>query len=70
MWLLPDKTTGETVLKTDLRTASYEDILELWANQHTDNGSNDGQYKIHNDGSLTYNALLDYFERLNANNGN
>ena len=64
MWLLPDE-NGNVVLKTDLRTASYDEIYELWSNQHTDNGSNDGQYKIHSDDSLTYHALLEYFAKLN-----
>ena len=64
MWLLPDE-NGNVVLKTDLRTASYDEIYELWSNQHTDNGSNDGQYKIHSDDSLTYHALLEYFRNLN-----
>ena len=60
MWLLPDE-NGNTVLKMDLRTASYEEIYETWSNQQTDDGTNDGQYKIHKDDSLTYHVLLKYF---------
>ncbi|MBR6737396.1 MAG: cellulase family glycosylhydrolase [Clostridia bacterium] len=62
MWLLPDG-DGNTVLKTDLRTATYEEILELWSSQQTDDGTNDGQYKIHSDGSLTYNVIKRYFNQ-------
>lgn len=62
MWLLPDE-NGNTVLKTDLRTASYEEIYNVWSKQHTDDGTNDGAYKIHEDDSLTYHVLLEYFEQ-------
>ncbi len=64
MWLLPDE-NGETVLKTDLRTASYEEIFNLWANQYTDDTTNDGPYKIHKEDSITYHVLLEYFNRYN-----
>lgn len=60
MWLLPDE-NGETVLKMNLRTADYQEIYETWSNQQTDDGTNDGQYKIHKDDSLTYHVLLKYF---------
>jgi hypothetical protein len=61
MWLLPDE-NGNTTLKLDLRTASYDEILEVWSNQHTDDGTNDGQYKIHKDGT-TYHVIVDYFNQ-------
>lgn len=61
MWLLPDE-NGNTRLKMDLRTASYEEILEVWSNQQTDDGSNDGQYKVHKDG-VTYHVIIDYFNQ-------
>ena len=60
MWLTPDE-NGNIRLKIDLRTASYDEIYTLWSNQHTDDTTNDGQYKIHNDDSITYHVLLDYF---------
>ena len=63
MWLTPDEETGETRLKLDLRTASYEEILAVWSSQQTDNGSNDGQYKIHEDDSITYHVLEKYFNQ-------
>ena len=66
MWLLPDE-NGNTVLKMDLRTASYEEILEVWSNQQTDDGTNDGQYKVHKDG-VTYHVIIDYFNQKNSNN--
>lgn len=60
MWLLPDE-NGNTVLKTDLRTATYEEIYNLWSSQQTDDTTNDGAYKIHQDDSITYHILLEYF---------
>ncbi|MBQ7408492.1 MAG: cellulase family glycosylhydrolase [Clostridia bacterium] len=60
MWLRPDD-NGNIVLKTDLRTASYEEIYELWANQYSDDKTNDGAYKVHEDDSVTYHLLLEYF---------
>ena len=60
MWLTPDE-NGNIRLKIDLRTASYDEIYTLWSNQHTDDTTNDGQYKIHSDDSITYHVLLDYF---------
>ena len=62
MNLQPDE-NGNTVLKTDLRTASYEEILELWSNQYTD-PNNKNLYKIHNDG-VTYHVLVEYFNAHN-----
>ena len=62
MWLLPDE-NGNTVLKTDLRTATYEEIYKLWSNQYTDDGTNNGPYKIYEDGSLTYNVIIEYLQQ-------
>ena len=61
LWLTPDK-NGNTRLKLDLRTASFDEIKTVWSHEYTDNGSNDGPYKIHKDGSLTYHMLVEYFE--------
>ena len=47
-------------LKLDLRTASYEEILEVWSNEHTQYDGQEGAYKIYRDGML-YNVLKDYF---------
>ena len=61
LWLTPDE-NGNTRLKLDLRTASFDEIKTVWAHEYTDNGSNDGPYKIHKDDSLTYHMLVEYFE--------
>jgi hypothetical protein len=63
MWLTPDKETGEERLKLDLRTATYDEILELWSGLHTDDGTNDGQYKVHEDDSLTWHVLKEFFQQ-------
>ena len=47
-------------LKLDLRTASYEEILEVWSNEQTQYDGQEGNYKIYRDGML-YNVLKDYF---------
>ena len=62
MWLTPDE-NGNTRLKLDLRTASYEEILEVWSSQQTDDGTNDGQYKVHAEDSLTWHVLEKYFNQ-------
>ncbi len=61
MNLWPDE-NGNTTLKLDLRTASYEEILELWSNQYTDDGTNNGPYKVHKDG-VTYHVIKEFFEQ-------
>jgi hypothetical protein len=61
LWLTPDE-NGNTRLKLDLRTASFDEIKTVWSHEYTDNGSNDGPYKIHKDDSLTYHMLVEYFE--------
>ncbi|MBR3864145.1 MAG: cellulase family glycosylhydrolase [Clostridia bacterium] len=63
MNLFPDE-NGNTVLKTDLRTASFDEIYNLWSNQYTDDTTNDGPYKIHDDG-VTHNVLVEYFKAHN-----
>ncbi len=47
-------------LKLDLRTASYEEIMEVWSNETTKYDGLDGVYKLYRDGML-YNVLKDYF---------
>ena len=54
----------ERKLKLDLTTASYEDILAAWSSQQTEYDGQAGVYKIYKD-SVTYNALVKYFEDLN-----
>ncbi len=54
----------ERNLKLDLRTASYDEILEAWSNQKTEYDGQEGVYKIYDD-SVTYNALVKYFKELN-----
>ena len=59
--------------KLDLRYASYEEIYEVWANQHTDTTPDvieeeEGRYGVYrfNDDSQTVRNIKKYFERLNA----
>ncbi len=47
-------------LKLDLRTASYDEIMEAWSAEQTKYAGQDGVYKIYRDGML-YNVLKDYF---------
>ena len=47
-------------LKLDLRTASYEEIMEVWSNEHTNYNGQDGSYKLYHDGTL-YNVFKEYF---------
>ena len=63
MWLLPDD-DGNTTLKLDLRYASYDEIYELWSNQETYNGENEGPYRMHEDG-VTHHVITEYFNTLN-----
>lgn len=49
-------------LKLDLNEATYEEILELWSNLETDDGTNDGPYKVHEDG-VTWHVLKEFFEQ-------
>ena len=47
-------------LKLDLRTASYDEIMEVWSGEQTKYNGQDGVYKLYRDGVL-YNVLKDYF---------
>jgi hypothetical protein len=47
-------------LKLDLNEATYEELLELWSNLETDDGTNDGPYKVHKDG-VTWHVLKEFF---------
>ncbi|MBQ8302179.1 MAG: cellulase family glycosylhydrolase [Clostridia bacterium] len=47
-------------LKLDLRTASYDEIMDVWSAEQTKYDGQDGVYKIYRDGML-YNVLKDYF---------
>ena len=55
-----DTPIDEYNLKLDIRTASYEEILESWSDQKTEYGTQEGAYKIHDDGVL-YKVINDYF---------
>ena len=47
-------------LKLDLRTASYEQIMDVWSKEETRYNGQEGAYKLYSDGML-YNVLKDYF---------
>ena len=47
-------------LKLDVRTATYEEIVEMWSQEQTQYAGQEGSYKIYEDGVL-YNVLKDYF---------
>ncbi len=53
----------ERNLKLDLRTATYEEIYEMWSNEYTEYNGQEGKYKLYEDG-VTYRALKQYFEDL------
>lgn len=57
-----DKNTSieDYELKLDLRTASYDEIMEVWSSEQTKYNDQDGVYKLYRDGVL-YNVLKDYF---------
>ena len=54
----------ERNLKLDLRTATYDEIYNVWSNQQTEYDGQSGPYKIYDDG-VTYHVLVKYFEELN-----
>ncbi len=56
----PDTAIEDYKLKTDLRTASYDEIMAVWSNEQTNYAGQDGSYKLYQDGTL-YNVLKDYF---------
>ena len=47
-------------LKLDLRTASYEEIMEVWSNEYTSYNGQEGVYKLYHNGTL-YNVFKEYF---------
>ena len=47
-------------LKLDLRTASYDEIMEVWSGESTQYDGQEGAYKLYKDGAL-YNVLKNYF---------
>ncbi|MBE5819173.1 MAG: glycoside hydrolase family 5 protein [Clostridiales bacterium] len=47
-------------LKLDIRTASYEEILQEWSKEKTQYGTQTGEYKLYRDGTL-YKVFKDYF---------
>ncbi len=49
-------------LKLDLRDASFDEIMEAWSNQYTDDGSNNGSYKFGDD-SFTVRVIKKHFEQ-------
>lgn len=48
-------------LKMDIRTASYEQMMNVWSHEQTNYGTQDGYYKLYKNGVL-YNVLKDYFK--------
>lgn len=56
----PNTPIEDYKLKLDLRTASYDEIMEVWSNEQTKYEGQDGSYKLYRDGVL-YNILKDYF---------
>ena len=56
----PDTPIEDYKLKLDLRTASYEEIMEVWSNEYTNYNGQDGSYKLYHDGTL-YNVFKEYF---------
>lgn len=49
-------------LKLDLRTATYDEIMEVWSNQHTEYDGQDGVYKLYDNGVLQK-VFKEYFEK-------
>ena len=47
-------------LKLDIRTATYDEIMEVWSSEYTQYNGQEGSYKIYRDGVL-YSVLKDYF---------
>ncbi len=56
----PGTPVEEYRLKLDLRTASYEEILAEWSTQYTDDGTNNGKYKLE---GVTVDVLREHFAR-------
>ncbi|MBE6533053.1 MAG: glycoside hydrolase family 5 protein [Ruminococcaceae bacterium] len=49
-------------LKLDLRSATYDEIMAAWSNEHTEYAGQEGSYKIYDNG-LLYNVLTKYFDK-------
>ena len=47
-------------LKLDIRTASYEEIMQIWSHEQTQYAGQEGSYKIYEDGTL-YHVFKNYF---------
>ena len=47
-------------LKLDIRTATYEEIMDVWSHEQTQYAGQEGSYKIYEDGTL-YHVFKDYF---------
>jgi hypothetical protein len=56
----PDTPVADYKLKLDIRTASYEEMLEVWSAEATCYAGQDGSYKVYQNGRL-YNVLKEYF---------
>ncbi len=57
----PEGTPTENYkLKLDIRTATYEEIMEMWSREQTKYAGQDGSYKIYEDGTL-YHVFKNYF---------
>ena len=47
-------------LKLDIRTASFEEIMEVWSHEQTKYNGQEGNYKLYEDGTL-YLVFKEYF---------
>jgi aryl-phospho-beta-D-glucosidase BglC (GH1 family) len=55
-----DTPAAEYRLKTDIRTASYDEMMAVWSKEQTAYGGQEGSYQLYEDGML-YNVLKEYF---------
>ena len=55
-----DTPVADYKLKLDIRTASFEEIMDVWSNEQTKYDGQEGSYKIYEDGTL-YHVLKEYF---------
>ena len=56
----PETPIEDYKLKLDIRTATYEEIMECWSKEQTQYGTQEGSYKIYEDGTL-YHVFKEYF---------
>ena len=56
----PETPIEDYKLKLDIRTASYEEIMEVWSHEQTKYAGQEGSYKIYEDGTL-YHVFKNYF---------